>query len=138
MSDAAIWLLRTKVVAEMQDVKLAVLYHVSYAVYDGLAVEYKKDAKKIEEVMLQVFYLNAYAAYELCTKQKMSNEERVDVFFADHNCRKRVSCLAKLPDEGVRLMFVVGLPEAVSARLRTSKETIDVMFPKVRTTLNLM
>ena len=52
-SDAATWLQRTKVVAEMQVVELKVLFPVllqndAYAVYDGLGVEDKKDAKEID------------------------------------------------------------------------------------------
>ena len=79
-------------------------------------VEGMKDEKKIEDVLLQAFYLDAYAGYELFTKRKMSNEERVGVF---------------LPD--LKLAFVVGLLEAVSSRFRDAKETIGVVLPQVRT-----
>ena len=87
-SDAATWLQRTKVIAKIQDVELTVLYPVlllsdAYAVYDGLGEEDKKDASKIEDVLLQAFSLDAFAAYELFTKLKMSNEGRVGVFLAD-------------------------------------------------------
>ena len=82
---------------------------------------------------MQAFSLDAYAAYELFTKRKISDEERVDVFLAD---LKRLACLARLPDEAVRLAFVVGLPEAVFSRFRAAKEIIDVMLPKVRAALN--
>ena len=70
---------------------------------------------------------------KLFTKRKMSDEERVDVFMAD---LKRFACLARLPDEVVRLALVVGLLDAVSSKLRAEKETIDVMLPKVRAALN--
>ena len=49
---------------------------------------------------------------------------------------RRLACLARLPDEAVRLTFVVGFPEAVSSRFRAAKETIDVMLPKLMAALN--
>ena len=55
-SDATYWLQRTKVIAERQDVELTILFPVllrSDAYADGLRVEDKKDAKKIENVLLQ-------------------------------------------------------------------------------------
>ena len=66
-SDAATWLQRTKVIAKIQDVGLTVLFPVlllsdAYAVYDGLGEEDKKDASKIEDVLLQAFSLDAFAA----------------------------------------------------------------------------
>ena len=122
----------------MEDVELTVFFPVllqsnAYAVYDGLGEEGKKDASKIEDVLLQVFSLDAYAAYELFTKRKMSDEERVDVFLVD---LKRLACLARFPDEAVRLAFVVELPEAVSSRFMAAKDTIDLMLPNVRAALN--
>ena len=101
----------------------------AYAVYDGLEEEDKKDASKIEDVLLQAFSLDAFAAYELFTKLKMTSGR----FFGGS---ETLACLARLPDEAVRLAFVVGLPEAVSSRFRAAKETIDVVLPKVRSTLN--
>ena len=94
----------------MQDVELIVLFPVllqsdAYPVYDGLGEEHKKDASKIEDVLLQAFSLDVFAPYELFTKRKMSNEKRVDFFLAD---LKRLACLARLPDEAVQLAFVVG------------------------------
>ena len=54
--DTATGLQRTKVVTEMQDVELMVLYPVLlrndvHAIYDGLGVEDKKDAIKIKDVL---------------------------------------------------------------------------------------
>ena len=66
----------------MQDVELRVPFPVllqsdAYAVYDGLGEEEKKDASKIEDVLLQAFSLDAYAASELFTKRKMSDEKQL-------------------------------------------------------------
>ena len=137
-SDAATWLQRTKVIAKMQNVELTMLFPVllqsdAYAVYDGLGEEDKKNASKSKDAFVQAFSLDAYAAYELFTKRKMSVEEQVDVFLVD---LKRLACLARLPDEAVQLAFVVGLLEAVSSRFRAAKETIDVMLPQVIAALN--
>ena len=81
-SDATIWLQQTKVIEEMQDVELAVLFPVllGYAVYDGLGVEDKKGAKK---VLLQAFSLDTFTAYELFKKRKVIGEKQLDVFLTD-------------------------------------------------------
>ena len=93
-SDAAIWLQQTKVIEEMQDVELTVLFPVllGYAVYDGLGVEDKKGAKKD---LLQAFSLDTFTAYELFKKRKVIGEKQLDVFLTD---LKRLAWLAKLSD----------------------------------------
>jgi hypothetical protein len=137
-SDAAVWIQRTKVIAEMQNQKLELLFPIllrkaAYSVYDALTVEDKQDAMEVEQVLLAAFSVDAYTAYELFTKRKLHDGERADVYLAD---LKRLAYLAKLSEEAVRLAFVVGLPEFLSSRFRAAKDPINIILPKVRAVLN--
>ena len=136
-SDAAVWNQRTKVIAEIQNLKLELLFPILlreavYAVYDALTAEDKKDVVEVERVLLAAFSVNAYTAYELFTKRKLCDGEKTDLFLAD---LRRLAYLAKLPEESVRLAFVVGLPEVLSSRFRAVTDPID-MLPRVRAALN--
>ena len=137
-SDAAVWIQQTKVIAEIQNLKLELLFPIllreaAYAVYDALTAEDKKDVVEVERVLLAALSVDAYTAYELFTKRKLCDGEKADVFWAD---LRRLAYLAKLPEESVRLAFVVGLPEVLSSRFRTVMDPIDIMLPRVRASLN--
>ena len=137
-SDAAVWIQRTKVIAEIQNLKLELLFPIllreaAYAVYDALTAEDKKDVVEVERVLLAAFSVDAYTAYEMFTKRKLCDGEKADVFLAD---LRRLAYLAKLPEESVRLAFVVGLPEVLSSRFRAVMDPIDIMLPRVRAALN--
>ena len=85
-SDAAVWIQRTKVIAEIQNLKLELHFSIllreaAYAVYDALTAEDKKDVVEVERVLLAAFSVDAYTAYELFTKRKLCDGEKADVFW---------------------------------------------------------
>ena len=88
---------------------------------------------EVERLLLAAFSVDVYTAYELFTKRKLFDGEKADVFLAG---LRRLAYLAKLPEESVRLAFVVGLPEVLSSRFRTVMDPIDIMLPRVRAGLN--
>ena len=97
-SDAAVWIQRTKVIAEIQNLKLELLFPIllrkaAYSVNDGLTAEGKEDGIEVERVLLAAFSVDAYTAYELFTKRKLNDGEKADVFLAD---LRRLAYLAKL------------------------------------------
>ena len=135
-SDDAVWIQRTKVIAENQNLKLELLFPIllrkaAYSVYDALTAKDKKDAIEVERVLLAAFSVDAYTTYELFTKRKLNDGEKADVSLAD---LRRLAYLAKLSEE--RLASVVGLPKVISSRFRAAMDPIGVMLPKVRAALN--
>ena len=75
-SDAAVWIQRKKVVGEIQNLKLELLFPIllrkaAYSVYDGLTAKDKKDGIDFERVLLAAFPVDAYTAYELFLKAKI-------------------------------------------------------------------
>ena len=131
-SDAAVWIQRTKVIAEIQNLKLELLFP-NLLREAALTAEDKKDVVEVERVLLAAFSVDAYTAYELFTKRKLCDGEKADMFLTD---LRRLAYLAKLPEESVRLAFVVGLPEVLSSRFRAVMDPIDIMLPRVRAALN--
>ena len=99
ISNAAVWIQSTKVVAEIQNLKLELLFPIllrkaAYSVYD-LTAKDKKDGIEVERVLLAAFSVDAYTAYELFTNRKLNDGEKADVFLADlrrlaylANCQK--------------------------------------------------
>ena len=84
-------------------------------------------------MLLAAFSVDAYTDYELFTKRKLCDGEKADVFLAD---LRQLACLSTLPEEYVRLAFVVGSPEVLSSRFRAVMDPIDIMLPRVRAALN--
>ena len=85
-SGAAVWIQQTKVIAEIQNLKLELLFPIllrkaAYSAYDALTEKGKKDGTKVELVLLTAFSVDAYTAYELFTKQKLNDGEKADVFW---------------------------------------------------------
>ena len=87
-SNGAVWIQRTKVIAEIHNLKLelrfAILFREAvFSVYDALTPKDKKDGIEVESVLLAAFSVDAFTAYELFTKLKLNDGEKADVFLAD-------------------------------------------------------
>ena len=64
-SDVAVRIQRTKVIAEIQNLKLELLFPIllrkaAYSLYDALTVKDKKDGIEVERVLLAAFSVDAY------------------------------------------------------------------------------
>ena len=86
--DAAVRMQRTKVIAEIQNLKLELLFPIllrkaAYSVYDALTAKDKKGGIEIERVLLAAFSVDGYTAYELFTKRKSNDGVKTDVFLAN-------------------------------------------------------
>ena len=95
-SDVAIWIKRTKVIAEIQNLMLELLFPIllrkaAYSAYDALTTKDKKDVIEVERVLLAAFSVDAYTAHKLFTKQKLNDGEKL------------MFLLAKLSEEPGRL-----------------------------------
>ena len=85
-SDAAVWIQRTKVIAEIQNLKLELLFPIllreaAYAVCDALTAEDKKDVVEVERVLLAAFSVDAYTAYEMFTNESYVTEKKPTCFW---------------------------------------------------------
>ena len=99
----------------------------AFAVYDQLKEEEKRDADKIELALRTAFACDKFLAYNEFQNRQWKNDESVDVYLAD---LKRLAHLANIDGENgkiIKLSFVMGLPNKVSAQLRATPkiDTLD-------------
>ena len=98
----------------------------AFSVYQQLADDCKKDAKKIKEALLTAFAVDKFTAYEQLVTRRLRPNESVDVYLAD---LRRLSRLAGAMNETVlACAFVAGLPEEMRLTLRSGSrmESLDL------------
>ena len=100
----------------------------AFAVFDQLKEEEKRDAYKIELALRTAFACDKFLAYNEFRNRQWKNGESVDVYLAD---LKRMAHLANIDGENgeiIKLSFVMGLSNKVSAQLRATPkiDTLDL------------
>jgi hypothetical protein len=132
--DVCGWIRKVKLVASMEDKKLEGLLALNlhgdaFAVYEQMSTADQKDAKAIEDRLIEAFSLDEYAAYEKLATRRLATEETVDVFLTD---LRRLARLAKIEDdELVKKAFVVGLPFEASSQLRASSRMDELSLSEI-------
>ena len=123
--DVSVWLKQAHLVKNLLKLKdLAVV--IPLFLDDQLKDEEKRDADKIELALRTAFACDKFLAYDEFRNRQWKNGESVDVYLAD---LKRLAHLANIDGENeeiIKLWFVMGLFNKVSAQLRAA--------PKIDTT----
>lgn len=126
--DVTVWLKQAHLAKELLKLEdLAVVIPLfldgpAFAVYEQLGTEDKKDAGKIEAALVTAFATDMFLAYDEFRTRMWKPGESVDVFLAE---LKRLANLANINTDGedhrlIKLAFVMGLPETISAQLRAT------------------
>jgi hypothetical protein len=133
--DLGAWLRKFKMVVKLQ--KLGNLHEVlplflegpAFACYEEMDPANQDDAVRIEEALLEAFSVNPHQAYDMFRQRNWQEGETVDVYL---NELRRLARLADVEsDKLLRRAFVVGLPSAVSAQLRTLCKVSDADLPTI-------
>ena len=119
----------------MEDVASAVplcLTGGTFAVYLQLPEKDRKMFSEVKQVLVAVFAVNPFLAYEQFTARKLHSGESPDVFLAELRCL--ASLFGKMTDKGLSCAFVAGLPKSVWQLLRAGSrmESLDLDQSLVR------
>ena len=131
--DVSVWLKQAHLAKSLLKLKnLAVVIPLfldgpAFAVYDQLKEEEKGDADKIKLALRTAFACDKFLTYDEFRNRQWKNGESVDVYLAD---LKRLAHLANIDGENkevIKLPFVMGLPNKVSAQSRATSK-IDTLY----------
>ena len=100
----------------------------AFAVYDQLKEEEKRDADRIELALKTAFACDKFLAYDEFRNRQWKNGESVDVYLADLKRLVHVANIDGENEEIIKLSFVMGLLNKVSAELRATPkiDTLDL------------
>lgn len=87
----------------------------SFCIYEEMQEKDKQNASRIEEVLVNAFSLNKFAAHRKLMTRKWLPEEPVDIYMYLVDLHKLSKLVGISDKEIINCAFIVGFPSGVSA-----------------------